>query len=95
MTAGNDAIRRRQRVLKGLPLAAGVTVTRIGELGWQTGATPGVSGSCPYEEELVHNITTMADYCRHHRVELAYQAYTWHSWSATSLPVAAADPATD
>ena len=62
------------RRFKGLPRPAGVPVTGIGDLGWNALRDL----ECPvlvlHEEQLVHNITTMADYCRHHRVELAPHA---------------------
>ena len=64
------------RRFKGLPLAAGVTVTRIGELGWNALRHLEYPVLVLHEEELVHNITTMADYCRRHRVELAPHAKT-------------------
>jgi hypothetical protein len=62
------------RRFKGLPRPAGVPVTGIGDLGWNALRDL----ECPvlvlHEEQLVHNITTMADYCRHYRVELAPHA---------------------
>jgi D-serine dehydratase len=64
------------RRFKGLPLPAGVPVTRIGNLGWNALQDLEYPALVLHEEELVHNITTMADYCRHHRVELAPHAKT-------------------
>jgi D-serine dehydratase len=64
------------RRFKGLPLPAGVPVTRIGDLGWNALQDLEYPALVLHEEELVHNITTMADYCRHHRVELAPHAKT-------------------
>jgi D-serine dehydratase len=64
------------RRFKGLPRRAGVPVTGIGDLGWNALRDL----ECPvlvlHEEQLVHNITPMADYCRHVRVELAPHAKT-------------------
>ena len=64
------------RRLKGLPLTAGMPVSRIGELGWNALRHLEYPVLVLHEEELVHNITTMADYCRRHRVELAPHAKT-------------------
>src|SRR5688572_11566535 len=64
------------RRFKGLPLAAGVPVTRIGELGWNALRDLEYPALVLHEEQLVHNIATMADYCRRHRVELAPHAKT-------------------
>ena len=75
------------RRFKGLPLPAGMPVTRIGDLGWNALRDLEYPALVLHEEQLVHNITTMADYCRHHRVELAPHAKTSR--------IAAADPATD
>ena len=64
------------RRFKGLPLPAGMPVTRIGDLGWNALRDLEYPALVLHEEQLVHNITTMADYCRHHRVELAPHAKT-------------------
>ena len=64
------------RRYKGLPLATGVPVTRIGEVGWNALRDLEYPVLVLHEDELVHNITTMADYCRRHRVELAPHAKT-------------------
>ena len=64
------------RRFKGLPLPAGVPVTRIGDLGWNALQDLEYPALVLHEEQLVHNITTMAEYCRHHRVELAPHAKT-------------------
>ena len=64
------------RRFKGLPLPAGMPVTRIGDLGWNALRDLEYPALVLHEEELVHNITTMADYCRQHRVELAPHAKT-------------------
>jgi D-serine dehydratase len=61
---------------KGLPLPTGLSVTRIGELGWNAMRDLEYPVLVLHEEELVHNIITMADYCRRHRVELAPHAKT-------------------
>jgi D-serine dehydratase len=61
---------------KGLPLPAGVLVTRIGDLGWNALRDLEYPALVLHEEQLVHNITTMADFCRDHRVELAPHAKT-------------------
>jgi len=66
----------RDRRFKGLPLAAGMPLTRIGELGWNALRHLEYPALVLHEDELVHNITTMADYCRRHRVELAPHAKT-------------------
>ena len=50
-------------------------VTRIGELGWNALRHLEYPALVLHEDELVHNITTMAD-CRRHRVELAPHAKT-------------------
>jgi D-serine dehydratase len=64
------------RRFKGLLLPAGVPVTGIGDLGWNALRDL----ECPvlvlHEEQLVHDITPMADYCRHVRVELVPHAKT-------------------
>jgi D-serine dehydratase len=64
------------RRFKGLPLAAGMPVTRVGEFGWNALRHLEYPVLVLHEEELVHNITTMADYCRRHQVELAPHAKT-------------------
>ena len=64
------------RRFKGLPLPAGMPVTRIGDLGWNALQDLEYPALVLHEEQLVHNITTMAEYCRHHRVELAPHAKT-------------------
>ena len=64
------------RRFKGLPLPAGMPVMRIGDLGWNALRDLEYPALVLHEEELVHNITTMADYCRQHRVELAPHAKT-------------------
>ena len=64
------------RRFKGLPLPAGMPVMRIGDLGWNALRDLEYPALVLHEEQLVHNITTMADYCRHHRVELAPHAKT-------------------
>ena len=64
------------RRFKGLPLPAGMPVMRIGDLGWNALQDLEYPALVLHEEQLVHNITTMADYCRHHRVELAPHAKT-------------------
>ena len=61
---------------KGLPLPAGMPVTRIGDLGWNALRDLEYPALVLHEEQLVHNIITMADYCRHHGVELAPHAKT-------------------
>jgi D-serine deaminase-like pyridoxal phosphate-dependent protein len=61
---------------KGLPLPAGMPVMRIGDLGWNALQDLEYPALVLHEEQLVHNITTMVDYCRHHRVELAPHAKT-------------------
>jgi D-serine deaminase-like pyridoxal phosphate-dependent protein len=66
----------RDRRFKGLALAAGMPVTRIGELGWNALRHLEYPALVLHEDEMVHNITTMADYCRRHRVELAPHAKT-------------------
>jgi D-serine dehydratase len=53
-----------------------VPVTRIGELGWNALRHLEYPALVLHEDELIHNITTMADYCRRHRVELAPHAKT-------------------
>src|SRR5919112_1929359 len=65
-----------ERRFKGLPLPDGMPVTRIGDLGWNALRDLEYPALVLHEEQLVHNITTMADYCRHHRVELAPHAKT-------------------
>jgi D-serine dehydratase len=74
------------RRFKGLLLPAGVPVTGIGDLGWNALRDL----ECPvlvlHEEQLVHNITPMADLpSRSGRAGSARQ----------DVPVAAADPALD
>ena len=64
------------RRFKGLPLPAGAAVTRIGDLGWSALRDLEYPVLVLHEEQLVHNITTMADYCRDHRVQLAPHAKT-------------------
>ena len=73
MTLPDDVTDRR---FKGLPLPAGIPVTRVGDLGWNALRDLEYPALVLHEEELVHNITTMADYCRQHRVELAPHAKT-------------------
>jgi D-serine dehydratase len=64
------------RRFKGLPLPVGMPLTRIGDLGWNALRDLEYPALVLHEEQLVHNITTMADYCREHRVELAPHAKT-------------------
>src|SRR5829696_1369069 len=64
------------RRFKGLPLTPGTALTRIGELGWNALRHLEYPVLVLHEDALVHNITTMADYCRRHRVELAPHAKT-------------------
>ena len=64
------------RRFEGLPLPVGMPVTRIGDLGWNAVRDLEYPVLVLREEQLVHNITTMADYCRRHRVELAPHAKT-------------------
>ena len=64
------------RRFKGLPLTAGTPLTSIGELGWNALRHLEYPVLVLHEDALVHNITTMADYCRRHRVELAPHAKT-------------------
>ena len=64
------------RRFKGLPLPAGVPVMRIGDLGWNALQDLEYPALVLHEEQLARNITTMAEYCRHHRVELAPHAKT-------------------
>ena len=64
------------RRFKGLPLPPGVPVSRIGDLGWNALRDVEYPVLVLHEEQLAHNITTMADYCRQHRVELAPHAKT-------------------
>ena len=64
------------RRFKGLPLPAGVPLVRIGNLGWNALRDLEYPALVLHEEQLVHNITAMADYCRRHRVELAPHAKT-------------------
>ena len=64
------------RRFKGLPLPAGVTVTRIGTLGWNALRDLEYPALVLHEERLIQNIATMADYCRRHRVDLAPHAKT-------------------
>jgi D-serine dehydratase len=76
MTPGQKMRPTDDRRFKGLPLAAGMPVTRIGELGWNALRHLEYPALVLHEEQLVHNIATMADYCRRHRVELAPHAKT-------------------
>src|SRR4029453_3516244 len=88
------------RRFKGLPLPADVPVMRIGDLGWNALRDLGIPALVLHEEQLAHNISTMADYCRHHGVELAPHAKTSLSpqlirrqmeagaWGATAATVA-------
>ena len=64
------------RRFKGLPLPAGVPVTRIGDLGWNALRDLDYPVLVLHDEQLRHNIATMAEYCRHHRVQLAPHAKT-------------------
>jgi D-serine dehydratase len=64
------------RRFKGLPLPAGVPVTRIGDLGWNALQDLDYPVLVLHEKQLRHNIATMAEYCRHHRVQLAPHAKT-------------------
>jgi D-serine deaminase-like pyridoxal phosphate-dependent protein len=64
------------RRFKGVPLPAGMPVTSIGDLGWSALRDLEYPALVLHEDQLVHNIITMADYCRHHRVELAPHAKT-------------------
>src|SRR5215212_2193482 len=64
------------RRFKGLPLTPGTALTRIGELGWNALRHLEYPVLVLHEDALVHNIATMADYCRRHRVELAPHAKT-------------------
>ena len=64
------------RRFKGLPLTAGTPLTSIGELGWNALQHLEYPVLVLHEDALFHNITTMADYCRRHRVELAPHAKT-------------------
>jgi len=64
------------RRFKGLPLPAGMPVTRVGDLGWNALRDLEYPVLVLHEEQLVHNIATMAHYCRQHRVELAPHAKT-------------------
>jgi hypothetical protein len=68
--------RIEDRRFKGLPLPPGVPVTRIGDLGWNALRDLEYPVLVLHEEKLVRNITTMADYCRQHQVELAAHAKT-------------------
>jgi hypothetical protein len=61
---------------KGLPVPAGMPVTSIGDLGWNALLDLEYPALVLHEDQLAHNITTMADYCRDHRVELAPHAKT-------------------
>jgi D-serine dehydratase len=60
----------------GLPVPAGLPLTRIADLGWNTLRDLEYPVLVLHEERLVHNIAMMADYCRRHRVELAPHAKT-------------------
>jgi D-serine dehydratase len=64
------------RRFKGLPLPAGMPVAQIGDLGWNALRDLEYPALVLHEEQLIRNITTMADYCRQHRVELAPHAKT-------------------
>jgi D-serine dehydratase len=64
------------RRFKGLPLPAGVPVTRIGDLAWNALRDLDYPVLVLHDEQLRHNIATMAEYCRHHRVQLAPHAKT-------------------
>jgi D-serine dehydratase len=64
------------RRFKGLPLPVGMPLTRIGDLGWNARRDLEYPALVLHEEQLVHNIITMADYCRDHRVQLAPHAKT-------------------
>jgi D-serine dehydratase len=64
------------RRFKGLPLPTGVSVMSVGELGWNALEDLEYPVLVLHEEQLVHNIATMADFCRRHRVELAPHAKT-------------------
>src|SRR4029453_11423220 len=64
------------RRFKGLPLPAGVPVTRIGDWGGDALQDLAYPVLVLHEKQLRHNIATMAEYCRHHRVELAPHAKT-------------------
>jgi D-serine dehydratase len=64
------------RRFKGLPLPAGVPVTRIGDLAWNALRDLDYPVLVLHDEQLRHNIATMADYCRHNRVQLAPHAKT-------------------
>jgi D-serine dehydratase len=64
------------RRFKGLPLTPGTPLTRIGELGWNALRQLEYPVLVLHEDALAHNITTMADYCRRHRVQLAPHAKT-------------------
>jgi len=61
---------------KGLPLSPGVPVIRIGDLGRNAVRDLWYPALVIHEAQVVHNITTMADYCGRHRVELAPHAKT-------------------
>src|SRR5215208_3475796 len=64
------------RGFRACPLTAGTPLTSIGELGWNALRHLEYPVLVLHEDALVHNITTMADYCRRHRVELAPHAKT-------------------
>jgi D-serine dehydratase len=64
------------RQFKGLPLPAGMPVGHIGDLGWNALRDLEYPALVLHEEQLIQNITTMADYCRQERVELAPHAKT-------------------
>jgi D-serine dehydratase len=64
------------RRFKGLPLTPGTPLTRIGDLGWNALRHLEYPVLVLHEDALAHNITTMADYCGRHRVELAPHAKT-------------------
>ena len=52
-------------------LPAGMALTSIGDLGWNALRDWSIRYSRVHHEQLAHNLTTMADYCRRRRVELA------------------------
>jgi D-serine dehydratase len=64
------------RRFKGLPLPAGMPLTSIGDLRWNALRDLEYPVLVLHQEQLAHNLTTMADYCRRHRVELAPHAKT-------------------
>jgi len=64
------------RRFKGLPLPTGMPLTSIGDLGWNALRDLEYPALVLHQEQLAHNLTTMADYCRRHGVELAPHAKT-------------------